>query len=73
MKKTACFVIGSLIGGGVAGFIGFFVGVGTPFALADKCEHHCIAWRRIKNGKEVIDFYGNTDMFPELKKEETSD
>lgn len=70
MKKSTSFIVGSLVGGGIAGFIGLVGGMVLPFELVDKCENHCICWRRIKDGKELVDFYGNTKLFPELKKEE---
>ena len=73
MKKITSFIVGSLVGGGIAGYIGFFAGMITPFAVVDKCDNNCICWRRIKDGKEIVNFYGNTNMFPELNKEGTSE
>lgn len=73
MKKSTCFIVGSLVGGGIAGCIGLVSGIVMPFLAADKCEHHCIAWRMVKNGETVLTTYGNRELFPELNKEETSE
>lgn len=72
MKKTTCFIIGSVIGGGIAGFVGLCGGMLVPFVAADKCENHCIAWKINKNGHTSLNFYGNRELFPELNEEETS-
>ena len=73
MKKTTCFILGSLVGGGIAGCIGLVSGTVVPFLVADKCENHCIAWRMNRNGHTSLNFYGNKELFPELNEEETSD
>lgn len=73
MKKTTCFVLGSLVGGGIAGFTGLCVGMFMPFVAADNSDNHCIYWRKVKNGYTEESIYGNRSLFPELTKEETSE
>lgn len=73
MKKTTCFIVGTLVGGSIAGFIGGCVGMVLPFVAADNCDSHCIAWRKNKNGRTELSIYGNANLFPELNKEETSE
>lgn len=70
MKKATCFVLGSLVGGGIAGFIGLFGGMVLPFVAAENNSNHCIAWKMNVDGNTTIKFYGNRDLFPELNREE---
>lgn len=70
MKKSTYFIVGSLVGGGIAGFVGLCAGMVTPFVLADKCDNHCICWRKVKDGYTDESIYGNRELFPELNKEE---